>query len=104
MSERVARWLWWWTLILIRRAPVRRFNHVIAARLGGERGNQFLERGKRQNAFARRHAVSIIRWALNVLSFCLLCLVLYDACQWLLAHGYFSAPGSPKRDALNDGG
>ncbi len=98
MSELVARWMWWWTMKLIRRSPVRRFNHLIASRLGGDHGKQFLERGKRQNAFARRHAVAILRWTINVFAFSLLCLVVYDLCQWLLVHGYFNAPGSPHRD------
>jgi hypothetical protein len=98
MNERLARWIWWWTLKFIRRSPVRHFNHLIAARLGGDRGKAFLERGKRQNAFARRHAITMLRWALNFLWFTILCLVLYNASLWLFLHGYFTAPGSPKRE------
>ena len=82
----------------MRRSPVRRFNHIIAARLGGERGRQFLERGKRQNAWARKHAVTLVKWSLNALGFWTLCLVLYAGCEWLLANGYFNAPGSPQRE------
>jgi len=101
MSEIVARWLWWWTMKLIRRSPVRRVNHMIASRLGEVHGPKFLERGNRQNAFARKHAVTILRWTLNVFGFLMLCAILYDAAQWLLDNGYLSAPGSPQRETGN---
>lgn len=97
MTHRLARVLWWWTVRSIRRSPVRRVNHRIAAHLG-KNGAAFLERGKRQNAWARRHAIQLIRWSLNVFFFTLLCLILYNACTWLFERGYFTAPGSPQRE------
>ena len=40
----------------------------------------------------------MLKWALNVLGFTILCLVIYIGCIWLFEHGYFTAPGSPKRE------
>ena len=98
MTERLARIVWYWSLRSMRRAPIRRVNHKIAARLSTEHGKRFLARGKRQNAWARKHAVTLIKWSLNVFFFILLCLLLDSLCEWLLAHGYFNAPGSPQRN------
>ena len=97
MTDRLARLIWWWTLWSIRRSPVRRVNHRIARHLG-KNGSAFLERGKRQNAWARRHAIQLLRWALNVFFFTLLCAVLYSVCEWAFENGYFNAPGSPHRE------
>ncbi len=73
------------------------FNHKVARHLDPVHAKRFIERGKVQNAFARRHAVTVIRFAMNIVLLALLCSVLFWLAQWLFVHGYLSAPGSPKR-------
>ncbi len=101
-SERLARLTWWWILRLRRLGFAKNINYKIASRLSSEHATRFIARGKVQNAFARRHAVTVIKFFINVALLIFLWMALHIAAEWLFAHGYFTAPGSPKRE-LNPG-
>jgi hypothetical protein len=101
MSERLARLVWWWMIHGLRKAPVKNVNHKIARHLSPKHAEEFLRRGQQQNAFARRHAVKIIQFGINLLWFAFLCALAYYACMWLKDQGYFTAPGTPQRTPIS---
>jgi hypothetical protein len=88
----MARWIWWNVLQVIRRTPIKHFNAAIASRLGEKRGAEFLARGQRQNAAARRLAVPFIRFALCVIWMAILFGVMFLLARWMMGNGYLPMP------------
>jgi len=98
LSERLTRLTWWLIMRLLRKGFAKNFNHKIAKHLRPAHAEHFLKRGKSQNAFARKHGLAATRFALGVIKIALLCAFFYMLAFWLYQNGYFTAPGSPKRD------
>lgn len=97
-NDRISRWVWWLILRLCRRGFAKNFNHKLARHLRPNHAKHFLERGKAQNAFARRHGLALTKLGVGLVEFAFLCVVSFYVAHWLFDHGYFTAPGSPVRE------
>jgi hypothetical protein len=97
MNDRLSRWTWWLILRASRRSFAKNFNYKVARYLRPDHARHFIERGKVQNTFARKHGLALTKFAIGVLEFALLCTIFFFAAHWLFDHGYFTAPGSPDR-------
>jgi hypothetical protein len=96
-SDRLARMLWACLLRLLRKGVAKNFNHKVARHLSPNHAAHFLERGKAQNAFARRYGLAVTKLFVNVVLLALLVAAVTFVAQSLYVHGYLTAPGSPPR-------
>ena len=73
----------------MRRTKVGKFNQLIASRLSASQASEFLARGRKQNMIARRHAVRILSFVIDIVLWSLLIGLGFLLTRHLLDSGLF---------------
>ena len=97
----LARHTWYWMLYFMRRPWIKRLQHRWLRPVEGERYKRFPEGFVKQNRFARKFGLPLLKLSINLFLASVFITGAYYAIIYLFESGYFNPP--PSRVATRHG-
>lgn len=94
LADWMARWIWWWALWLMRRPGLKRLQRGAENLIPARHREAARRSNTRQNRFARRYGLPILRFSLNILLASILLTGCFRAALHLVDTGVLIMPSS----------